>query len=413
MKLIKKTYLLTYIWLLPVLLLGSVFSFIIIEYIAYEEIDEFLSYEMERIKKYYAINEMLPENHQGMQLIPDTKTNTPVFSDTLILEEGDNEMVPYRTLKFSINHKGREFTIVLRHLMLGRDDVIQGTLIIVGGILLLIAILLFLIVNFTNRRIWKPFYRTLGILNRLEINKPVPEFGNSQIDEFKTLNLTLRALLKKILDDYRNKKEFSENVSHELQTHLAIIRANTEKLLNSDTLNEQNAISLNKIHSAALKLGHAQKSLFLLSQITNGEFRDASDIDVKPMLLKTIDYYKEAFQIRGISLTNSMQDCIVFMDEGLAEVMFNNLIKNAVKHNIEGGFISIRLSDKEFTVENSGVPYHGNTSRLIDRFEKGSNGNMGIGLSIVSQICDMYKFTLKYKISPEGIHKIAIIFNNL
>jgi signal transduction histidine kinase len=356
MKLIKKTYLLTYIWLLPVLLLGSVFSFIIIEYIAYEEIDEFLSYEMERIKKYYAINEMLPENHQGMQLIPDTKTSTPVFSDTLILEEGDNEMVPYRTLKFSINHKGREFTIVLQHLMLGRDDVIQGTLIIVGGILLLIAILLFLIVNFTNRRIWKPFYKTLNILNRLEINKPVPEFGNSQIDEFKTLNLTLRALLKKILDDYRNKKEFSENVSHELQTHLAIIRANTDKLLNSDTLNEQNAISLNKIHSAALKLGHAQKSLFLLSQITNGEFRDALDI---------------------------------------------------------GGFINIRLSDKEFTIENSGIPYHGNTSRLIDRFEKGSNGNMGIGLSIVSQICDMYKFTLKYKISPEGIHKIAIIFNNL
>ena len=47
MKLITKTYLLSIAWMLPLVVVGSIFGFFVIKYILYEEADEFLTYEME------------------------------------------------------------------------------------------------------------------------------------------------------------------------------------------------------------------------------------------------------------------------------------------------------------------------------------------------------------------------------
>ncbi len=204
MKLIKRTYLLTAIWLLPVMLIGSFFCFYMIEYIAYEETDEFLTYEMERLLRYHKENNTLPDYHKVSNIIPGLKYSHPVFKDTLLLETGDNEMVPYRVLYFSINHKGRDFTIVLNQLLLGKDDVAQGTALIVFGLMFLVAAFLVLIVNHVTRKIWVPFYKTLNRLTQFKIGNPLPQFPETSIDEFEALNVVLSGLLKKITGDYQH-----------------------------------------------------------------------------------------------------------------------------------------------------------------------------------------------------------------
>ncbi len=412
MKLIKKTYLLTYFWLLPVLFTGSIFSFFIIEYVAYEEIDEFLTYEMERIKKYHQLNDMLPEYHNAIKLIPGLQLENPTFSDTLILEEADNEMIPYRQLTFSIKHQDQYFGIQLRHLMLGTDDVIQGTIIIVSGIMLLIAILLFLIVNNTNKRIWKPFYNTLEKLNNLDIRKPIPAFQQSDIVEFESLNNTLSDLLKKIADDYRNKKEFSENISHELQTHLAIIRGNAEQMLNSEQLKEEIAGPLKKIYAASTSLQQAQKSLFLLSKITNREYTNVVKVDIKSMIERILDYYSETISLRQIEISKTLSGTDINIDYGLAEILINNLVKNAIKHNIDHGFIHIHLSQNSLTIKNSGSQNIGESANLMNRFFTTGKGSMGIGLSIVKQICELYNIRIDYEVQQFNTYIITLTFNN-
>lgn len=409
MKLIKQTYILTFVWLIPVFILGGLFSFFTIKYITNEETDEFLTYEMERLVKYHQENSDLPEFHNVAAIYEDVKYDKPVFKDTLLLEPGDNEMVPYRELYFTLNHNGRDFTIVLRHLLPGRDDIAEGTILITSGIMFLVTFFLFLMINLVTGKIWQPFYRTLEKITRFKIGETIPVFEKTKTDEFNTLNSTLHSFLKKISDDYRHNKEFNENASHELQTHLAIIKANAGKLLGNCKDDPQQMDEINKIYSSATKLSQIQKSLLLLSKINNREFSNNQHIQLENILATTLETFAETISMREIELKTSISKCDVFMDAGLAEIMLNNLIKNAVKHNTDKGFININLTADYLQVENSGSRFKGNPEMLIQRFSKGENGNIGIGLAIVNEICQLNGFRLIYKIE-ENRHKIEIIF---
>lgn len=409
MKLIKRTYLHAAIWLLPVIIIGSIFCFYMIKYIVYEETDEFLTYEMERLVNYHKQNSNLPEFHKVADIIEDLKFETPVFKDTLILEPGDNEMVPHRELYFTINHKNLDFTIVLRHLLPGNDDILQGTILIVSGLLLLISIVFFLMVNFISGRIWKPFYITLDTLKKFRFTSPLPKFPKSDIDEFNTLNDSVQSLLMKILHDYQRTKEFNENASHELQTHLSIIRANAEKLLNTYQTADNSLEHLQTIINAAAKLSIAQKSLLLLSKIGNLEYNKNTNLDISELINNSLSLFQEAIAIRCIKVNLMLEGCVLFIDAGLAEIMVNNLLKNAVKHNNQNGYISIKLSQKNLIIENSGLAFQDNPKTLFERFTTGKTGNLGLGLAIVKQICEVYNYKISYDIDGY-VHKIQISF---
>ncbi|MCG6188467.1 sensor histidine kinase [Maribellus maritimus] len=409
MRLIKRTYIYTSVWLIPVLVIGSLFAFFIIEYITYEETDEFLTYEMERLVRYHEENNDLPDFHKVADIIPDLKLEQPVFKDTLLLESGDNEMVPHRELRFSINHNGHDFTIVIRHLLLGRDDIAQGTIFIITGLIFLIGIFLVLTLNIVAGRIWHPFYKTLNKITHHKIGSPPPDFDKTTIDEFSQLNSTLHSFLKKITDDFQHNKEFNENASHELQTHLAVIKANAGKLLGEGN-KTAHLEELNKIYSAATKLSQIQKSLLLLSKINNREFNNNEKINFETILESSLKTFDEVAAIREIKISKETRPCTLLMDTGLAEILVNNLIKNAVKHNIQRGSISVKLTDKSLIIENSGQGFSGNPKLLLQRFSKGKNGNIGIGLAIVKEICEIYKFKLSYAISETNHHKIEINF---
>jgi signal transduction histidine kinase len=320
-------------------------------------------------------------------------------------------MIPYRELYFTIEHNNTSQTIVLRHLLPGEDDIAEGTLLIILGLMLLISLLVFVILNVMAGKIWKPFYQTLDRLTAFKISGPLPAFPDTKIDEFRLLNTTLDNLLKKAAADYRHNKEFGENASHELQTHLAIIRANTEKLINENRDGEIPG-ELQKIYSAATTLSQIQKSLLLLGKIGNQEFSNLVKTDLKTTVEQSIETFREAIEIREIKVTTALGDCVVTTDPGLAGILVNNLLKNAVKYNIQGGYIQIGLNKNELKISNSGQPFAGNPETMMKRFEKGKEGNVGIGLAIVKQICGLYNYGVSYKVSEEAVHTVKVVFNS-
>jgi len=411
MRLIKRTYLITFLWLIPVLLIGSIFSFYMIKYIVYEEADEHLTYKMERLVEYHSNHSDLPEFHNVTDIIEGLRFDEPVFKDTLILEQRDNEMIPHRDLYFTINHEGADFTIVLRQILPGNDDIIEGALLMMLGLFLLISSFMFLMVNIISGKLWKPFYQTLDILSKYKITEPATDFSISGIDEFNTLNRTINELLKKISNDYQRTKEFNENASHELQTHLAIIRLNAEKILNAPQTDQNSTKNLKTIINAVAKLSSAQKSLLLLSKIGNLEYNKNINLNLEDVVENSLSLFHEAISLRGIKLNISTRECNLFIDNGLADIMVNNLLKNAVKHNIENGFISINLTPTDFTLENTGMAFQGDPGTLFERFKIGTSGNLGLGLAIVKQICEVNNYNISYNVKG-NVHKIQISFAN-
>ncbi len=378
-----------------------------VKYIIYEETDEFLTYEMDRLINYHNKEQHLPEFHKVAYIIENKKIEKPFFKDTLMLETGDNELVPYRELFFSIQHKNNDFTIVLRQLIPGNDDIFLGTLMIVIGLILLIVFTLFFMIKTISGNIWKPFYTTLNKLTNYRMTEPLPIFPKTDIDEFNRLNSGVNELLHKIASDYKRTKEFNENASHELQTHLAVIRANSEKLLNSNTLN---TTQVQTILNTTISLSNIQKSLLIYSKIGNLEYNNRITLNIKELVEESLELFYEVIEIRNITLARDLEDCLIKMDSGLAKIMINNLIKNSVKHNYQDGVIKIKLNSVSFSIENSGLEYKGDPNELLERFTIGKKGNLGIGLSIVKQICELYKFKISYQINQNAIHKITINF---
>src|SRR5665811_311373 len=90
-----------------------------------------------------------------------------------------------------------------------------------------------------NVRLWTPFFLNLEAMKRFSLSSDVPiPLVESEILEFSDLNKEITTLTNKVRADYQNLKQFTEDVSHELQTPLAIIQAKIENIINGDNLNE-------------------------------------------------------------------------------------------------------------------------------------------------------------------------------
>jgi signal transduction histidine kinase len=322
------------------------------------------------------------------------------------------EMAPYRELLFTLEYNGEPYTIVLRHLLLGRPDIVEGTLFILAGLLVLIYLMMFLAVNRVAQKHWKPFYVTLNKLSKYNPEKPVEPLPITPIEEFNYLNTSINRLFNRIERDFRNMKEYNENASHELQTHLAVIKGASENMLNS--MNEEADFQLRdqirRIHTATTQLSYIQRSLLLLSRIGNHEFNDVKQVNLREIVEITLSNFEEMVRMRGIELVTDMEDCIITADVGLMKIMINNLLKNAVKYNVEQGFLKIKLDQEKLVISNSGEVSKKNTQDMIHRYARGEKGNLGIGLSIVNQICEINQFFFQYLVVEKNIHQIEIFF---
>jgi signal transduction histidine kinase len=294
-----------------------------------------------------------------------------------------------------------------RHLLIK-----AGTAEAIIFIVLLVAII---IVNrSTSRKLWTPFYTTMSAIRGYDIrqNKPLTMDTITGVEEFDQLNKTLLALIDNVDQAYRNQKQFTENASHELQTPLAIIRSKVELLIENPNLTEDNAQLLQEITEANERLSQMNKNLLLLTRIENSQFPDVVQVPLSQLVERQTRFFKEYYENEVATTTTIIQpDVHLTANAALIEIMVNNLLRNAYIHNIPGGWVNVHLTDKTLTIKNAGPRLEGDPERLFDRFRKGrvDNRTTGLGLALVRQIAQLYKYEVHYT-CQEGIHRLQIAF---
>ncbi|HVS95491.1 MAG TPA: HAMP domain-containing sensor histidine kinase [Puia sp.] len=266
----------------------------------------------------------------------------------------------------------------------------------------------------TSRRVWMPFYDAMEAIQHYDIvkNKPLTLAGQTGIDEFDRLNLTLMQLIERVCRSYDNQKQFTENASHELQTPLAIIRSKVELLMDAPDLTADIATLLADINEANERLSQMNKNLLLLTKIDNDQFPEKTPVAMTGLLQRLIAYNEEYYGGNMLKIDTCVEtDLRLQANSALMEILVNNLLRNAILHNVPGGFIHIRLTDEALQIENSGPRLEGDVERLFGRFEKGRKESQttGLGLALVKQICQLYGFGVRY-IHSEGKHCVRISF---
>jgi len=205
-------------------------------------------------------------------------------------------------------------------------------------------------------------------------------------------------MTNKALKDYQTLKEFTETASHEMQTPLAIIMGKLELLLESDIDDEQAKLIVSA-HDAVEKLSKVGQSLTLITKLDNREFESHEIIDFSQILNDSLYAFQELIEMKSLKLEKDIADNVkVRIHPLLINILLNNLIGNAIRHNIKDGIIHVKLTPALLEISNSGDPLTFPSDKMFNRFIKNnqSNESVGLGLAIVKQICEQSNIDIRY-----------------
>jgi two-component system sensor histidine kinase QseC len=296
--------------------------------------------------------------------------------------------------------------------------VARGQLILQGMMRALVWKMILIIVfvaisgRLISRYVLSSFQKTLGIMQAFSLRqKEKIALPVTNTTEFKQLNFFLKKMTDIALEDYSRVKEFSENASHEVQTPLAVIRSKLE-LLSETNIGENQAVLIDDMQNAVEKLVKINRSLLLLTKLDNFEFEASENIRFCKITKEALASFENWIQMKNLYVTTNIDNNVSLQIHSvLAEILVTNLISNAIRYNIENGKIDVTLTSNSLTVKNTGLPPEIEPELLFRRFKKSNQSadSIGLGLSIVKQICTVNNFKVSYNFE-NGLHILQVNF---
>jgi len=332
------------------------------------------------------------------------------FSDTVLIV--NDSYILYRKLQFSYLQDEQYYQVSILQNQSQSDLLIKKIVIMNVGF----AMLFFLIMFFVNRQSIKSalsvFYSTIRKLEDFELSKAQNlSLETADVQEIKKLNEVFEKMATQIYNDFEAQKEYTENVSHELQTPLAIISSKADELMQADNLSKEQMEQLALLLETTNRLSKINQALIFLTKIDNRFYTQGSSFSLNDLIKEKLQIFDVAIQEKELKLELDLLDITqVYMNPYLAETLIINLIKNAIIHNTSGGVLCIQLSNNTLSISNNGSPLSFPEKDIFKRFVRSENSkkNLGIGLSIVQRICELYTFKIAYSYFSE--HQFKIIF---
>lgn len=206
------------------------------------------------------------------------------------------------------------------------------------------------------------------------------------------------------------RKEFVENVSHELKTPLATIKSYVETLLDGALEDPEIASKfMGVVNSEADRMTRLVKDLLLLSSIDYLKSGGKS-ITLEKRRISMVEMAQSCTEKLRIEAENKKQTLIctpdkqtpyIIADRDRMEQVILNLIGNAIKYTAENGKISVTTGIQNnsvwLKVEDDGIGIRSEElDKIFDRFRRVDKarsrgmGGTGLGLAIAKEIVELH-----------------------
>ena len=192
-------------------------------------------------------------------------------------------------------------------------------------------------------------------------------------------------------------EQFIQDISHELNTPITALSMSSKRALQKKVYDEK---ILTNISISTKQLYSIYQSLSYLN--FSSQKQESDLLNLKPILVQSIEYYAELTMAKNITIKTSLEDAKIESVSSRVELLFSNLISNAIKYSMPNTTIYISLKEGEFKIEDEGVGIaQDKLKEIFKLYERNSNvaGGFGVGLSIVKQICD--EFSIKIEVISE------------
>ncbi|ETZ23395.1 HAMP domain-containing sensor histidine kinase [Pedobacter sp. V48] len=404
MKLAAKYNRVTLIASIIVLIFTGVIYYAVIHYILTGQLDRDLAIEEDEITAYVKTYGKLPqagsfkEQKVSYSLIEANRNVERRYFNNDYFNESEQKVEPGRSLIYTVQVNGKRHSVTVTKSRVESEDLVRIIFLITLSVTILLLITLLLINRFILNNIWKPFYGILLQMKAFNLaDKNDIRIESTKIDEFTELNAAVITMSLRVKQDYRELKSFTDNASHEMMTPLAVINSKLDTLIQTETFSDSQGELIEDIYVAVGKLSRLNQSLLMLAKIENNLIGDQETIELDNLIRQKTRQFQELLQLHNINLKTELANKQINMNKHLADMLINNLLSNAIRHNYKDGEISIQLNDSQLIVSNTSSDTALIADKVFERFYKNAaSEGMGLGLAISNQICNLYHFKLNY-----------------
>ncbi|WP_419992436.1 sensor histidine kinase [Streptomyces boninensis] len=235
-------------------------------------------------------------------------------------------------------------------------------------------------------------------------------------DELKDLGDTFDELLGRLDTAFAAQQRFVANASHELRTPLTLQRAMLEVALADP---KADARKLREVCERVLVAGEQQEhlieALLTLARGRRGLTR-REPVELAALAGKLLPEREDG----QAAVERHLEEAHTSGDPRLLEPLVANLVENAVRHNVPGGWVRVYTGtgagQPVVRVVNSGphIPYEriGRLFQPFQRYEERTGGpeGQGLGLSIVAAVARAHGAPVTARPGPEGGLDITVTF---
>ncbi|MBB5264541.1 signal transduction histidine kinase [Catenibacillus scindens] len=262
-----------------------------------------------------------------------------------------------------------------------------------------------------GRAFTKPFKNVASSINRIYEGYFDEEIHLKGYSEIETISDAFNAMLKRLKELEDSRQEFVSNVSHELKTPLTSMKVLAESL-NSQP---DTPLELYKefMQDIAVEIDREDAIINDLLSLVKMDKKagdlNVSNVNINDMLELILKRLRPVAAKRGIELVlESFRTVTADCDEMKLTLAFTNLVENAIKYNIAGGWVQVSLdADHKFfyvKVSDSGIGIPEELQdKIFERFfrvdkaRSRETGGTGLGLAITKNIIMMHDGAIKVK----------------
>ncbi len=206
----------------------------------------------------------------------------------------------------------------------------------------------------------------------------------------------------------KTRRDFIENISHELKTPIGAIALLSEAIQEAGDDRAAVAKFASSLNKESSRLTFLVQDIIKLSRLQSEEVLASAEIvDLHDVMAEAIDRNEQLAASRKIRLNSEQAPKLeVFGNKEMLITAVKNLIENAITYSEPGTSVGIGCSAKEsiaeITVTDSGAGISPeNQQRIFERFYRADpsrsreTGGTGLGLSIVKHVAKIHRGEIK------------------
>lgn len=238
-------------------------------------------------------------------------------------------------------------------------------------------------------------------------------------DELADLADAFDEMVARLEAAFAGQQRFAANASHELRTPLTLIRTEVDvALADPDASAQELRSSAEIVREATIRADALVESLLVLArseaEAAHGVLTRREPVDLAGLVPGALAAIGAETTEGDVSIDLQLAAAPTMGDPELLNRLVGNLVENAVRHNHEGGAVSIRCGQADgkswLAVSNTGGVFEqAEVGDLLTPFRRGGAGRSGVrgtglGLSIVRAVLAAHHGTVDLTaLAPGGL----------